>query len=520
MRTESDFGEKTESGEKPSMLRILYIPLVIIIMIIPAHVFGGEMAAIMDGWKTLADEAQLGGRIINPQICPADTSWISFEVHTEDEIRLYTYNTRTDELHEVMPSSGSSDLHISNHDLAWYPRKASGDRVWAAFAGNSSGRAELYLYDAVSQSHFQLGSSDLNMGTRGVREPAWSPDGHCLTYTGDAEMSDDIHIICNMNEILDDPENAASSASHITVLSTEANEFGAVWDPVVGSGYFAYHYRHGNNRIEIRIHDLRNSRSYGLQGNGSMRITFAPGWAPNGKQIAYFQDNGDGLKPSQVGLALAEIVPWQDSLSFKLLRGGTALTQTEVTRVAANNYMFRGPAWSPDGRHLLVSSYQPSIDNPFRVIDPSEWKKGRGKPYWMGRFDDNLFDRPLDVTIVERSLAFTFQRDQNRYLCLGQLEPRGYYGQRVISRRVEPDRLDWWDEYSSGGKVSVFAKIGNFLWKPIVGPDIGINKGIVPTAVLGFLVISALTDGGGDSSPERDWRPPGFPGGLNFSIGF
>ena len=50
--------------------------------------------------------------------------------------------------------------------------------------------------------------------------------------------------------------------------------------------------------------------------------------------------------------------------------------------------------------------------------------------------------------------------------------------------------------------------------------DIGINKGIVPTAVLGFLVISALTDGGDDSSPGRDWRPPGFPGALSFSIGF
>jgi hypothetical protein len=138
----------------------------------------------------------------------------------------------------------------------------------------------------------------------------------------------------------------------------------------------------------------------------------------------------------------------------------------------------------------------------------------------MCRFDDNLFDFPLDVTIVNRSLAFTFQSDQSRYLCLGLLEPRAYYGQRVISRKVESDRLDWWQEYSSGREISVFTKIGNFLWKPIVGPDIGINKGIVPTAVLGFFVIKSLTDGGDDSSPGRDWRPPEFPGIVGFRIGF
>ncbi len=503
------------------MFRILYIAIVIAIMMIPARVFGSEMAAIMDGWKALADEAQLGGRIINPRICPADTAWVSFEVHTDDEIRLYAYNARADELHEIMPQSGIDDSGIRNHDLAWYPQKASGGHVWAAFVGNGSGSVELYLYDAISQDHYILSSSGDGSGSGREREPGWSPDGHCLTYTSDAAGNDDIYIICNMDEVLNDPDNPALAASHKAGVATAADEYGAVWDPVIGSGYFAYQYDPNNAPLEIRIYDLRQSRSYRLVNAVSNMRMFAPSWEPGGKLLAYFQRSvALNQEPDNYGLALAEIVPWNDSLAFLHERGGAALTQTEVTRVAINNSIYRGPAWSPDGRHLLISSYQPSIDNPFRVIDPSEWKKGSGKPYWMSRFDDNLFNYPLDVSIVKRSVTFTFQKEQNRYLCLGQLEPRGYYGQRIISRKVDPDRLDWWREYSAGGKVSVFAKIGNFLWKPIVGPDIGINKGIVPTAVLGFLVISALTDGGGDSSLGRDWRPPGFPGTLNFGIRF
>jgi len=490
-------------------------------MMIPAQVFGGEMAAIMNGWKTPVDEAQLGGRIINPRICPADTTWVSFEVHTDDEIRLYAYNTGADELHEIMPRSDNDDSGIRNHDLAWYPQKASGGRIWAAFVGNGSGSVELYLYEAISQNQYILSSPGDDSGSGRERDPGWSPDGHCLTYTSDAAGNDDIYIICNMDEVLNDPDNSALAASHKAAVATAADEYGAVWDPVIGSGYFVYHYDSHGSPLEIRIYDLRQSRSYGLIAGEPRMRRFAPSWEPGGKLLAYFQWSvALDQEPENFGLAIAQIVPWNDSLAFLPQRGGLASTQTEVTRVAINNSVYRGPAWSPDGRYLLVSSYQPSIDNPFRVIDPSEWEKGRGKPYWMSRFDDNLFDYPLDIAIVKRSLTFTFQKEQNRYLCLGQLEPRGYYGRRVISRKVEPDRLDWWREYSAGGKVSVFAKIGNFLWKPIVGPDIGINKGIVPTVVLGFLVISALTDGGDDSSPGRDWRPPGFPGALSFSIGF
>ena len=414
-------------------------------------------------------------------------------------------------------------------DLAWYPGSIGDGKLWAVFVCNGIGATELCLYEVRSQNYYLLESVKDKSGFNSVREPSWSPDGLCLAYTVRINGNDDIYMICSMNDILKDPASFKSRGVQTAVVFTDADENDPTWDPVLGSGYFAYDYFSDEGSGEIRIFDLRNSRSYRFL-KGDLKAGFAtPSWQPAGKQMAFLQledidsflvDKERGF--GTVGLGMAEIIPLKDSLEIIPIKGGPTSRHTEITKVSVHFADGCDPAWTPDGRHLIIPSYQPSAANPFRVIDPDEWEAGNEKKYWMSRFDDNVFDFPLDISIVGRSITFTYERDDNRYLCLGSLQPRPQYYQQIPSRKVEPDRLAWWREYSGGEKASIFAKIGRFLWRPIAGPDIFINKGIVPTAAFGILLVTAITDSGGKSGTGRDWRPPDFPykKAIGLRIGF
>ena len=80
---------------------------------------------------------------------------------------------------------------------------------------------------------------------------------------------------------------------------------------------------------------------------------------------------------------------------------------------------------------------------------------------------------------------------------------------------VTDGRRVWWDHFVSTEKAGpgFFSKLGHFLWSPVAGPDIGLNKGIVPV-VGGVALLAMLINGGDDGGPpagSRDWTLPQFP---------
>lgn len=506
------------------MMKILISLIVLLITVLIGNIcFADEIVDLKPDWIPFIQQSDEGGKLVNPSISPADTTWLSYEVLDGDEIRLGIYNTITKDRFKLESRSISASseegtgIKPQDKQLSWRPTPDADGSVWAAFVGNGSGKPDLYLYNVSKKKCYLLqGSKDIDQGKGNKSWPAWSPDGKILAYCTDFNGKTDIYQIRGMDLVLKDPAHKNVPLWHEPLLTKSGNKVSPVWYPVSKSGMIAYTYVDSSMRSSIWLYDPKTKIDQQLEVTNADLEYFGASFDPTGAMLSFYMaKRGEAYLEDQkagetfnfsVGLAKVMYEESRDSFSVSQILGGRAMTETAVIDVGSNTELSRGPAWLPNGRYLLLSMLDPNLQNPFRIIDTKAWEEGYPQSEVRSDFakkDDFKF--PSDITIVKHNLAYSYRSKQTRNLLIGYLDLKDTTATPwpAISR----GRVNWYPPYANRQRCGPFC----WLWQPWFSPDVGLNKRFL-TAPLGWCLCCFVFKSCGCGKSEivefDKWLPP------------
>ncbi len=504
-------------------------------------ILGETVVELQKGWLTLGDTLPMVGSFVQPRICPVDTSYVAYEIRDDSTSRLYIYYVGTEKTRLILPQIpiDSADFtpegNIACGNLAWCP-VSFGGHIWTAFLADIDGTAGVYLHDLTSAMSYRVwdetdSPDDTAAAAWGV--PRWSPDGMCLAFTAVKGTDADILIVCNMAQSLGHPADGAGEWNVYPLIDGSGNQFDPVWCPVDGSGILAYTEQETDTgRLRILLFDIYKNRSFGLTSVDSLKDYFGPSWSAGGRRIAYYRhddlyefwDNDTDHSEINVELQFAGITRLGDSLAISPQMPADASLEGTI-KATPNSTMFSGPSWLPGGRHILVPARDDAQRVRLRVISiPGLAEADSRIDFALRGFGGGIFSYPRDVDIQSRNIAFVFGRSPRSQVVIGKLVPNLVFVSAVERLETDYERRIWWDSYVSQRHrhTGLFYKLWDFLWSPIAGPDIGINKRIVPIAS-GIVALAVVLSGDGAEDarpvPPRDWTPPEFPKACTFGPG-
>lgn len=209
----------------------------------------------------------------------------------------------------VMNSDGTDEQRLTVSDAGnnlfpeWSP---NGGQI--AFGSDRTGISQIYVMNAD-------GSELTQLTTDGGAQPAWSPDGHRITFAGPGVGGAlDVFII------------NTDGTGLVNLTNSPANDARPDWSP-------------DGRTIAFNSNRDGTADIYAMNADGSVsavRLTDTPGrdvtpdWSPNGQQIV-FESERDGNREIYVMDA----------------DGGNQQRLTDDPRIDAN------PAWSPNGRQIV-----------------------------------------------------------------------------------------------------------------------------------------------------------------------
>ncbi len=267
-----------------------------------------------------------------------DGSRLAFEVNYHDRkaIEQYILIPGQGQPNQVRPMArgasaitagfATADSDMVVHELSWAPAHIN------AFVYAASGPDRDYnLY--IDQSPIVV-----SPGADGG--PQWSPDGRWIAFTSARTGQGDIYLL-DTNAIEQPPKRLTTAPT--------SSELYIAWSPDSKKLAFVGHNDDGDNLYLIS--DLANPKPSLLTTWGHTQTR--PSFSPDGKQIAFYSNHNN---PSRFDLYLMPM-------------GGTPRVVAE--RVVMDS---AGPAWTPDGKHLVYvlddeSRYDPVYAAP--AADPA-----------------------------------------------------------------------------------------------------------------------------------------------------
>lgn len=199
-------------------------------------------------------------------------------------------------------------------------------------------------------------------------EPAWSPDGQTIAFTGSyLETGDEIAV---MN---------ADGSNVRQLTSADGQDRGPTWSP--DGRTIAFWSERDDREREIYVVSAEDGSERRLTNDSFADLW--PSWSPHGNEIAYESYRGDGAELFAVsphGGTPRRITPkgldardpaWSPDASQIAFVSSTdrgwalALIAADGTRVRKLAEMkgVRNPAWSPDGRFIIFACTLPTIPN-------------------------------------------------------------------------------------------------------------------------------------------------------------
>ncbi len=531
-------------------LFVRIIPAVMIaVAVLAGSVWAQGAIELQSGWRALADSLMEPGIFARPQICPEDSSYVAYELHTDSGVKLFLYNARTGTSRQIIPkrafgqsadstADSSISLPISCGQLAWSPKAVDGE-FWAAYIVRQGNKSDLYLYEARSaRSHLLWrGIETPDETAKAWGNPQWSPDGLCLALTVVTGTDSDIRVICDLGNKLKDRIDGIPSQDFQSLVSGAGRQFDPVWCPVAGSGLVAYSEQDGiDGRFHIRIYDIYRGRSYGMIAEDTARDYFGPSWGMGGRRLAFLYHPNiyrlldDSLNPrlGSCDFGAASIDFFGDSIIMRPILVDTI--RADRISVVPNSDVFSGPEWLPGGRNLIVTSENERGQYRMRTISfPEMFPRDDRTDYGTRGFGGVRLPYPRDIDVHNRNIAFVFNRPSESRLLIGTLEPNLAFVSSIDGLTIDRARQIWWDSYAqqTEARHGFASRVWDFLWSPVGGADIGINRPIIPIAggIVALAVIAGGNGGGGEAVPPgRDWTPPDFPAkrnhpGIHFEVG-
>src|SRR5215471_11740416 len=210
-----------------------------------------------------------------------------------------------------------------------YMTRAIGGTTWSpdgktiAFISNMSGRNNLWLVSAESGWPTQLTISHQRQA-----HPTWSPDGKWIAYQSDYDGDEqwDIFLV------------SPKTGQVVNLTNTrEVAELSPTWSP--DGRFLAYMVKpKRSSSYEIDIYDmLMRGVKHITTGTPKDKSNVGPIWSKDGKLIAYTQTQAKGTDSN-------------------VLVADVAAGQSTVLTPHTGESLFSASDFSPDGKHLLITS--------------------------------------------------------------------------------------------------------------------------------------------------------------------
>ena len=249
----------------------------------------------------------------------------------------------------VMDADGTNQTNLTNTpdtnegQPAWSP-----DGTKIAFTGpgdlnedRSGGLGDVYVMDADGTNRTNLTDTPDDLDY----QPSWAPSGAQITFVREVRELPGQIIFEQPDIFVMDTDPATNDAINLT--QTDESEYDPAWSPdgakIAFSGV-------RNSGWEIVTMDPDGQNEANLTGDGFEGNDEAPDWSPDGTKVVF-------QKESQVGGCCE---PWEIWAVNRDGSGGTNLTNHPSYDM--------GPSWSPDGSEITFTSTRARTeDDPSRA---------------------------------------------------------------------------------------------------------------------------------------------------------